>query len=429
MRAPRAVYQWLERQLPDWETAGWVTPEGARAIRDKYRPDERGTRSASPLTTAVSILGAALLGGGVILLFAYNWNTLGRGVRTVLSLLPLALAQGITLFAILRKAGSPAWREGSATGLVASVAAGIALIGQTYNIQGNLGSFLLVWMILSAPLVFLLRSRATATVLIAQFLGWLVFSRFLVEHLPEAWLLFVGVLACTIWLQWVEKREMLLLNLFSVAAATILLLVASGMELWYGWLLLLTGWLSLMASVGERFGHFRTGRGFVILARTGLLILLLASTYGGFWDGSYPGYRFDDWQLDIIPVSVIIVAAAWMLATGWDKTAYTGKFVLAAPFIAAVGWVLAVYGQGAAVSAGMNLLTVLYAGGLLYLSWKSGYGGGLRGGFSLIAVILLLRFFDYDFSLLTRGIAFITVGAAFLVVNFWLSRHPQKGAS
>jgi uncharacterized membrane protein len=169
MSTPRAIYQWLASQLPEWEKAGWVTPEGARAIREKYHPGEVSARSTSPVYTAISILGAALLGGGIILLFAYNWNMLGRGVRTFLSLLPLALAQGITLFALLRKADRPAWREGSATGLVASVAAGIALIGQTYNIQGNLSSFLLTWMLLSAPLVFVLRSRVVAYGLNIQF--------------------------------------------------------------------------------------------------------------------------------------------------------------------------------------------------------------------------------------------------------------------
>jgi uncharacterized membrane protein len=426
MAAPPAIYQWLARQLPDWEKAGWVTPEGARAIREKYNPGETDVRSTSPVTTTISILGAALLGAGVILLFAYNWNTLGRGVRTFLSLLPLALAQGIAVFAILRKPASPAWREGSATGVLASVAAGIALIGQTYHIQGNLGSFLLTWMLLGAPLIFILRSRVVAYGLIVQFLAWLIHTRFLVERLPEAWLLFAGVLACIVWLQWAEKREMLVLNLLSAGTATILLLVASGMELWYGWLLLLTGWLSLLGSVGSCFETSRTGRGFSIVARLSLLMLLLASTYGGFWKNAYPGYDLENLELDLIPLGAISTLAAWMLVNRWMRTAYTGRVVLAAPFIAAIGWVLAVYGHGASVSVAMNVLTILYAFGLVFLSWKSGYGAGMRAGFSLIAVVLLLRFFDYDFSLLTRGIAFIAFGSAFLGVNLWLSRRARK---
>jgi hypothetical protein len=284
-------------------------------------------------------------------------------------------------------------------------------------------------MLLSAPLVFILRSRTTAYVLLFQFLAWLVNTRFLVERLPEAWLLFAGVLACTIWLQWAEKRELLVLNLFSTITATILLLVASGMELWYGWLLLLTGWLALLGSFGETFADFRTGRGVSILGRIGLLVLFIASTYGGFWKGAYPGYDLDSLELDLIPLVMITILAAWMLVTRWTRTGYTGRAVLVAPFTAAIGWVLAVYGQGAAVSAAMNLLVILYALGLVFLSWKSGSGGGLRAGFSLIAVVLLLRFFDYDFSLLTRGIAFIAVGSAFLGANFWLSRRTRRRPS
>jgi uncharacterized membrane protein len=367
-----------------------------------------------------------LLGGGVILLFAYNWNTLGRGVRTFLSLLPLAIAQGLTLFAILRKGNSAAWREGCATGLIASVAAGIALIGQTYNIQGDLGSFLMTWMILSAPLVFVLRSRVTAFVLNFQFLGWLITSRFLVERLPEAWLVYAGVLACIIWLQWAERKEMAVLNLFSAITATILLLVASGMEIWYGWLLLLTAWLSLLSSFGERYGSSGTGTVIKAFARGALLILLFSSTYGGFWKGSHQGYDIENIHLDSLPVILLYIVSVWMLVTRWRHPGFTGKAVLAAPFIAAIGWVLAVYGHGIPVSALMNLLVILFALGLVYFSWKTGTGGGLRVGISLIAVLLLLRFFDYDFSLLTRGIAFIVVGSAFLGANLWLSRRARK---
>jgi hypothetical protein len=88
-------------------------------------------------------------------------------------------------------------------------------------------------------------------------------------------------------------------------------------------------------------------------------------------------------------LGLISILAAWMLVTRWMRTGYTGKIVLAAPFVAAIGWVLAVYGHGAYVSAAMNVLTILYAVGLVFLSWKSGYGAGLRAGFSLIAVVLL----------------------------------------
>lgn len=429
MANPRAIFQWLRQELPGWEKAGWVTPAGARAIQEKYRPDEAGSPSGNTFYTAVSILGAALLGGGVILLFAYNWNNLGRGIRTVLSLLPLLLAQGTAVFAVLRRGNSQAWREGSATGIVAGVAAGIALIGQTYHIQGNLSAFLLTWLILSAPLVFALRSRVAAFGLVFQFLAWLVSTRFLVERLPEAWLIFSGILLCTVWLQWADKRDRLVLNLCSVLAATVLLLVMVGMELWYGWLLLLTGWLGLIAGAGERFKAWGTGMAFLVLGRVGLLVILLASTYGGFWKGSYPGYEVESLQPDLIPLVLIFVVAAWMLVSRWTAVGYTGKVVLASPFIASVGWVLAVYGYGESVAAGMNLVVILYAIGLVFLSWKSGTGAGMRIGISLISVILLLRFFDFEFSLLTRGIVFMIVGGVFLGTNLWLSRRAGRRRS
>src|SRR3546814_17450744 len=58
---------------------------------------------------------------------------------------------------------------------------------------------------------------------------------------------------------------------------------------------------------------------------------------------------------------------------------------------------------------------------------------GIRGqrlreassGLTLIAVLVLLRFFGGEWSFVVRGIPFVIVGLAFLAANFWLGRQVR----
>ena len=76
-----------------------------------------------------------------------------RAARTVVSLAPLLVAQALACWIVATQRKSRAWQEGVGTFMTMSVAASIALIGQTYHIPGNMSSFLLTWMVLTVPSV------------------------------------------------------------------------------------------------------------------------------------------------------------------------------------------------------------------------------------------------------------------------------------
>ena len=46
---------------------------------------------------AFGILGAVLIGGGIILLLAHNWEQLGRPARVAVAFAPLVLSQALAL--------------------------------------------------------------------------------------------------------------------------------------------------------------------------------------------------------------------------------------------------------------------------------------------------------------------------------------------
>ena len=84
----------------------------------------------------------------------------------------MAVGQLLALWGILSGRGSTAWREGIAILITAAVAASIALVGQTYHIPGDLGAFLLTWMLLILPLIYLLEASAPCVVYLAGITAW-----------------------------------------------------------------------------------------------------------------------------------------------------------------------------------------------------------------------------------------------------------------
>ena len=76
----------------DAARGGVVSAEAADKLRQHYGPLGKtdGRRIALVL---FGLLGAVLIGGGIILLIAYNWSELTRPVRAAISFAPLVLAQ------------------------------------------------------------------------------------------------------------------------------------------------------------------------------------------------------------------------------------------------------------------------------------------------------------------------------------------------
>ena len=153
--------RWLLRELPKLEAEGVIDGPAAESLRAHYA--EQASGLGRRLVVAIfAVFGALLIGGGIILLLAHNWEAFGRGTRAFISLAPLVTAQLLVGWIVLERFRSTAWREGSATLLALTMAAAIALVDQTYHTGGDLESFLWRWSLLLAPLPWLLNSTAVA---------------------------------------------------------------------------------------------------------------------------------------------------------------------------------------------------------------------------------------------------------------------------
>jgi uncharacterized membrane protein len=103
-----------------------------------------------------SVVGAILIGAGIILISAKNWYSLPVWFRVVLSFIPLILAQILGVYVFIKRSDSIAWREGVAIFLTLTVFANIALIGQIFHLPGQYGNYILTCGLLSLPAVYVL---------------------------------------------------------------------------------------------------------------------------------------------------------------------------------------------------------------------------------------------------------------------------------
>jgi hypothetical protein len=57
---------------------------------------------------------------------------------------------------------------------------------------------------------------------------------------------------------------------------------------------------------------------------------------------------------------------------------------------------------------------------------RRGLIGTINGGMGILSVLIVLRFFDVDFSFLVKGVVFILMGTGFLITNLILVRRTRQ---
>ena len=146
----------ITNELQELLNAKVVTAETAEKIRDYFH--QKKEENHNRLSSVFGILGAILVGLGIILVFAHNWDNLSRLTKIILSFLPLLIGQLLCGYSLLKKSESTVWKETSSVFLFFAIGASISLVAQVYNIPGDINSFIIAWMLLSLPLVYLLQS-------------------------------------------------------------------------------------------------------------------------------------------------------------------------------------------------------------------------------------------------------------------------------
>jgi uncharacterized membrane protein len=165
--------RFLER-LPDefnyWQGRGIIAPEQGRAIIGSYEMSDTARATHGRLVTILAILGSVLVGLGVILFFASNWQEISREVKLALMLIAVPVAYRIGYWLRYLRGYH---RVGTAALFLAGIIYGAAihLVAQAYNIPVNDPNLLLFWFLGVIPLAYVTRSESITVLGIGLFLG------------------------------------------------------------------------------------------------------------------------------------------------------------------------------------------------------------------------------------------------------------------
>jgi uncharacterized membrane protein len=127
-----------------------ISKNTAQDIQAYYQ--SKKTSPQKRLFIVFGILGAILIGLGINLIIAHNWDDFSRPVKAFFAFLPLVLGQLACLYVILKKYESTAWREGSSAFLFFCCGRKYFINQSDFNIPGDLSSFLLTWVFLHCHL-------------------------------------------------------------------------------------------------------------------------------------------------------------------------------------------------------------------------------------------------------------------------------------
>jgi uncharacterized membrane protein len=188
----------LENDLKRWQDTGWVSAEGAEAIRFELAAGSRGGLTLAPI---LAVLGAVLFGFAAMSFVAANWQAMSKLARLVLLFSALWLAYGTAAF--LFKRNMAAFAHAAILVGIGVYGASIMLIAQMYHMDGNPPDAVLFWGLGALLAGVLLRSTPALFAALALFCLWSSWESAQSDqvHLPflATWLVTASAFA---WLRW-----------------------------------------------------------------------------------------------------------------------------------------------------------------------------------------------------------------------------------
>lgn len=415
------------KDLPDLVSAGIITEETAEKIKAHY--DQKALHSPNRLILVFGILGALLMGLGVILIVAHNWDELSRDARLICVLLPLLIAQALCAYTLYRKPENQTWREAASLFLLFAIAASVSMVSQIYNIPGSLQGFLFIWMLLSIPLVYVMRSAMTSLLVICGLTWYACIVSYFNYPTSIAWYywLLLGVWVPFFWILAKEKRGNFFhfhqwFFAFSIIVTLGMFNRSEGHFMYVAYMSL----FSLFVLVGETKGPSDGKIGnnaFLVTGSLGGSILLLILSFEWVWeDIARAGFLADE----AFAVSIILsVLAALVLLYSLRVRPFPA--VNPQGFIFVI--IILLFGLGRfqpAVAQWLtNVLVLLIA---LITTWRGVERDNivlLNYGLLIMAVLILCRFFDTEISFVIRGIVFLVAGTIFFAANYWLLKKRK----
>ena len=422
----------LIKDIPELIEADVISQATADKIQEYYRNKEG--QSTNRLFIIFGILGAILIGLGIILIISQNWNNLSRTSKTLFAFLPLLIGQFICGFILIKKQDSITWRESGSAFLFFAVGAVISLVSQIYNISGNFGSYLLTWMLLCLPLIYLMRSSITSLLYLVGITIYAIETGYSSYNSAESYFYWILLLAALPHYYLLYKKEpksnfMIFHNWIIPLSLVITLgtIANKADELMYIAYFSLFGLFYLIGDLDFFSEQRQKNNGSKILGALGTIVLLLILSSDWFWKGlREKDFLFSEVTTTpefFVAAIITILAGSLFYTQIKNKTLKDINLITPVFILFILIFIIGLYSPLATIL--INIL--VFAIGLVTIrnGAKQDSLGILNFGLLIITALVIFRFFDTDLSFVIRGILFVSIGVGFFITNYWMLKKRK----
>jgi len=383
------------------------------------------------VTLIFGVLGTLLVGLGIILILAHNWDYLPKTIKTGLAILLLVTGQVLALYAIVKKYHQKTWLETTAVFWTLMIGASISLIAQIYHISGDFNRFLITWLLLALPVIYLMRSSLTA---ILYIIGVFIYGlRINFWHSTANIYAFSGlfllILPYYIYLIRKQKDQ----NALSFMHWFLTLTILFNFYHYYHNQshLIFLGYATLfsifyMISNRSYFsGQKLYKNAYKLTGILGASLLLIFLSFKTIWQQIIKNSVTDSLNSLAYVITLLLLLTAGALLFFLRKKSQKIQ-VFAYMFI----WISLNYLAGyinpvipfILINLSVLFLGIYYIlkGQKLQSLWHANFG------LILISSLIISRFFDVKMSFTTRGLLFLLVGAGFFVANYRLLKKQKQ---
>lgn len=424
--------RWLQQEVAHWRAEGLVDDALAQRILARYPvAAERGWGRI-----IFSAIGAVLIGCGVILFFAYNWQDIPKAAKLALVFGAIAAAHGGAIALAGRADAQRALIESLHALGTMLFGAGIWLVAQIYHIDEHYPNAFLIWSLGALAVAWALPSLVQALLALLLIVIWAGVELFDFRAPMHAAPLLValGVLP----LAWWRRSAMLL----SCALAVLFFVTAFAV----GWietralapLLFMMGTAAVVAAAAAPATAFPTAQG--PLHSLGLLVVLGCGYALSFRDmaGILGRVDFSKSGLAVyfagagaaLLGAIIFAAARFARGARVQEVNTYGLWQLALIGIGLVIALISLFAPGTVggwtIALPFNAI-VLALAALLILEGSEQLRPRLVGAGCLVfALVTVSRYVDLFSSLLVRAAVFVALGAGLFFVGNFYTRQRRR---
>ena len=392
----------LAVELRHWEREGLITGEQALAIASKYGSGgsaRRSQRAHARLVSVLAVFGAILVGLGIVLFFAANWDQIPKAARLAMITVMVPAAYTLSYWIRYRRRYR---RVGTALLLLGCIIYGAALhlVAQVYNFPVNHPLLFTLFFFGIIPMAYITRSLSVMVLSIGVFLAMIGF-----------WLGHVFARA-----YYAESQIIYSLILYAVVGLALYGLgrikMTSAITRPYARAFQLAGLITTLAAtylLGFRALYEKPGSDGLIdpMASTGLWITFLA----------------------VIAVAVVLMAGA--LARQRPKARpmdlITIEAVSVVIALAAMSLPMLIEShQDPLIPVVFNVVLLLSTVGLVALGYRRGEQAFVNVALAFFGIGVITRYFEVSWGLAHSAAIFVGAGLLLLAGGYLLERARRR---